>query len=272
MIFLDILKRFFLKFRRIFCFIFGLGLLPDYLIIGAQKGGTSSLQKYLVKHPKILSPSVKEVHYFDNNFDKGLRWYKSFFPFIKKRGQIFGEASPYYIYHPLVPERVKKFLPNIKIIVLLRNPVERAFSHYKMEVKNGNEKRSFEKALEWEENNINSYKELVENGQKSFEHQHFSYLDRGRYFLQLKRWFNYFDKENFLIINSEDFFDNPQIEISNIFTFLGLEDYNIRKFPKINSAKNRLDIDNETKNKLNLLFKDLNQDLFDFLKKDFTWH
>lgn len=271
MFFLKYIKRFFLESRRVFSFLFGLGLYPDYLIIGTQKGGTSSLQEYLLKHPKVLRPTIKEVHYFDNNFKKGLRWYRSFFPFIKKRGQVFGEASPYYIYHSLVPRRVKSVLPNIKIIVLLRSPAERAFSHYKMELRGGYEKESFEKALEREKGNIKNYDSLVRKGKKSFGHQHFSYLDRGKYSLQLKRWFKYFDRENFLIIKSEDLFINPQEEVSRVFSFLGLNDYKIKKFPKINRSKNREKQRGGIKDKLNYYFRDFNLDLCDLLGRNIDW-
>jgi len=132
-------------------------MLPDFIIIGVQRGGTTSLYKYMTKHPKIIPALKKEIHFFDNKFGKGLSWYESqfmqnpFFCLLKRKRKsedtITGEASPYYIYHPHVPKRISKILPNVKLIAILRNPIERAFSHYNHEVRLGAEKLSFEDAL-----------------------------------------------------------------------------------------------------------------------------
>src|SRR5579863_6754349 len=115
-------------------------LLPDFMIIGTQKGGTTSLYNYLIDHPNISSIFKKEPHFFDFNFYKGVSWYRAHFPSLLEKyyservhGQKFitGEASPYYLYHPLVPQRIKETMPTAytKFIVLLRNPIDRAYSH-----------------------------------------------------------------------------------------------------------------------------------------------
>src|SRR5689334_8975756 len=117
-----------------------LRLLPDFIIIGAQKGGTTSLYNYLIEHPLIKSARRKEVHYFDRNFHKGVSWYKAFFPTslekyyaenILKKDFITGEGSPEYLFYPHCAEKAVRVLPQAKIIALLRNPVDRAYSQYR---------------------------------------------------------------------------------------------------------------------------------------------
>src|SRR5947209_2592633 len=113
--------------------------MPGFLIIGAQRCGTTSLYDDLVKHPSIATASQKEIHFFDLNFQKGIDWYQAQFPGLGQKGFITGEASPYYIFHPLAPKRILAAAPEIKLIVMLRNPVNRAYSHYQHEIKIGAE-------------------------------------------------------------------------------------------------------------------------------------
>lgn len=244
---------------------FGLGSFPDYIIIGAQKSGTSSLQNYLLKHPRIISCLHKEVHFFDDNFDKGEKWYKAHFPISKKnKKKITGESSPSYIYHPLVAERVFKMAPKIKLIVLLRNPINRAYSHYNMIFDSGYENLSFEKAIAVEEKRLEGYDYC------SYKFKCFSYLLRSKYVDQLKRWFKFFKKEQILVIRSEDLFLDPQRELSKVFKFLELPDHKIKTFKKIN--KNKYDkMDKSTKRFLSEYFKPYNKKLYEFLDKGFKW-
>jgi hypothetical protein len=116
-----------------------LRLLPNFIIIGSARSGTTSLYNYLVQHPGIAPALRKEVHFFDYNYQRGCSWYQGQFPThpymhymqtIHRQAMITGEASPYYLFHPYVPQRVAQLLPEIKLIALLRNPIERAFSHY----------------------------------------------------------------------------------------------------------------------------------------------
>src|SRR5215208_8528317 len=118
--------------------------LPDFLILGAQKAGTTALYAYLRWHPQITGPSFKEVSFFDRHYARGERWYRAHLPM--RRSSIVGEASPSYLFHPLAPERVAQMLPNARLVALLRNPVDRAFSHYQHEVALGREPLSFEAA------------------------------------------------------------------------------------------------------------------------------
>ena len=184
-----------------------IGNKPDFIIIGAQKGGTSSLFNYLSQHSQIQLPSVKEIHFFDYNYGKGIEWYRKQFPGKFIRLKITGEASPYYLFHPLVPQRVFSCCPNAKFIVLLRNPVDRAYSHFMMEKKRGDEPLTFEEAINIEPQIINNEENKIINNPeyRSISHQRSSYLARGMYYSQIKRWLNYFPKKQFLFIKSESF-------------------------------------------------------------------
>ncbi len=138
----------------------GLRLLPDYLIIGAQRAGTTSLHRYLIQHPGVRTTlRTKGVHFFDTGYGRGMSWYASRFPtrltawYVARRHGVelrTGEASPYYLFHPHVPGRVAEHLPQVKLIALLRDPVGRAYSHYQHEVARGFETLSFEEAIEAE--------------------------------------------------------------------------------------------------------------------------
>src|SRR5262245_3882775 len=140
-----------------------LRLLPNFIIIGTQKGGTSSLYRYLMQHPLIKPSFMKDVHYFDLHFAEGDNWYRARFPLslykyylkqVKKQEIITGEASPYYLPHPHVPKRAAALVPQAKLIILLRNPVERAYSHYNHALKHKQETLPFEEAIKAEENRL----------------------------------------------------------------------------------------------------------------------
>lgn len=119
--------------------------LPDFIVIGAQKGGTTPLSHYLMEqHPSVIPPTDKEVHFYDRNYEKGIRWYKAHFPLLRllDQGTATGEASPYYLAHPHVPGRIALNQPSVKMIALLRDPKSRAISHYHMSVRKGRETRA----------------------------------------------------------------------------------------------------------------------------------
>ena len=173
--------------------------LPDYLIIGGQRCGTTALHDHLARHPAIGAAHVKEVHYFDLNYERGERWYRGHFPNDVRRAvarrrtgveMVCGEASPYYLFHPLVPERARALVPDARLIVLLRDPVARALSHYHHEVALGMEPLTFEEALDAEPERLDGEeRRLVQfPGYASVAHQHHSYVARGHYADQLERW------------------------------------------------------------------------------------
>lgn len=197
---------------------------PDFIIIGTQKGGTSSLFYYLNQHPQLKGSIKKETHFFDKFYNKGIKWYKSHFPYIWDKRLAF-EATPYYIYHPAVPLRIKKYFKNIKFIILLRDPLDRAYSHYMMEYKRGRETKSFLEALKLENKRLKGEEVKILNNTNyiSQSHKNFSYIDRGLYIKQLERWFSHFKEENFLILKSENFFRYPKEELKKAYSFLNIK-------------------------------------------------
>jgi hypothetical protein len=235
-----------------------IGALPDFVIIGAQKGGTSFLYYLLTRHPLVEPAARKELHFFDQpeHFDKGAEWYRRCFPRVgSKDGQrsITGEATPYYLFDPPVAERMAKIVPKTQLIALLRNPIDRAYSHYQMQVKRGTEPRSFEEAI---------------------EQQHSSYVSRGIYVDQLLRWFEFFSKEQMLILKSEDFFERPVETLKVVLTFLDLPDWQ----PEASELQQRRHsgtysqkMDPATRRRLEAYFEPYNQRLYEYLDVDFGW-
>jgi len=148
------------------------GPLPDFVIIGAQKAGTTALFDMFSEHPEISPSTVKEVHYFDSNYERGEQWYRRHFD-----RHIAGEASPYYLFYPPAHDRMKALIPKAKVIAILRDPVERALSHYDHEVEKGYVKAPIMEALRAEEQRTDA-----------FAHNHLSFVGRGRYLPQLERW------------------------------------------------------------------------------------
>jgi len=198
--------------------------LPSFLIIGAAKAGTTSLHEHLCEHPRVAVPRAKEVHYFDFSYRRGSSWYRAHFPRARP-GEISGESTPYYLFHPAVPERVARDLAGVKLIALLRDPIDRAFSHHNHEASSGYESLSFEEAIAAEPERLRGEEEklLRDPGYRSFSHQHHSYLARSRYAEQLERWLRCFDREDLLILAAEDLFARPAETVEAAQRFLGLE-------------------------------------------------
>ncbi|WP_420629800.1 sulfotransferase domain-containing protein [Candidatus Leptofilum sp.] len=251
--------------------------LPDFLIIGAQKAGTSSLYKYLLQHPSVLPAYQKEIHYFTipDLYFKGERWYRGHFPTNLARGQrLTGEASPSYLFFPLVPQRVYQMMPQVKLIVLLRDPVARAFSNYHHQVRRGLETLSFEEAIAQESNRLgNDLQKTVDNPRfHSLNLAHFSYLLRGDYITQLKRWRQFFPAEQMLILKSENFYERPQEIVSEVVTFLGLPSW--QPNPAIFKQYNPGDYNKmppSLRENLSYHFQPANKALYEFLGRDLGW-
>jgi hypothetical protein len=257
--------------------------LPDYLIIGAQKGGTSSLFYYLQQHPDVVLPLVidKEIHYFDDCYRKGESWYRSHFPLqravaARRRAgspALVGEATPEYLYHRLAPERAANLLPNGKLIALLRNPIERAYSHHAMELKRGTEQLPFAEALAGEPERLAGEWEKVASdpSYRSFNIVFRAYLERGKYLEQIRRWLKYYDRSQLLVLKSEDLFQVPRTTYDRVCRFLGLEPHEQTVFEQINPGAERSAVEPGLKNKLTDFFRPHNQALYEFLDEDFGW-
>lgn len=255
-------------------------LMPDFLIIGAQKCGTTSLYHNLTMHPNIAPCSVKEVHYFDVHFGKGAAWYRSHFPswlykYIKQVGKqtiVTGESSPYYLFHPHAPRRILEIIPRVKMIAILRNPIVRSYSHYQHEVRKGFETLSFKEAIEKEHERLAGEEEkmLANEHYDSFNHRHYSYLSRGIYVDQLMSWTKWLPRDQLLIVKSEDFYQDTKSAIRRIATFLELPSLESVEYRKFNSFKYP-PMDTAMQIYLRDFFKPHNQRLYDFLGADMDW-
>lgn len=207
-----------------------LRLLPDFLVIGAQRAGTSTLYEYLVRHPCIGGASRKEVGYFDRRYHRGARWYRAQFPtrFQKKKalacGGVFltGEASPSYLLNRDVPARVTAALPDIRLIAILRDPIDRAYSGYQREVRKGRETRPFADAVRAElPDPLRDWKDNLA-GRPLEDFYHRSYLARGLYAQQLEHWMTFYPRERFLLLSSEEFFKDALTVLNRTCDFLKL--------------------------------------------------
>ncbi len=252
--------------------------LPDFIIIGAQKSGTSSMFSYLSEHPQILPACMKEVHFFDggldpsvDNFKKGKSWYCSHFPLKKNNtGTKTFEASPLYIFNPLAPKRIADLIQDVKIIVLLRNPTERAISHYFHEKNRGREPLTIYEALQKEDERLESA--LKKKDYKNDVFIHHSYKSRGLYKEQLERYFKYFSREQILIMESEEFFSKPNMCIRRVFEFVGVDpEYKVDNIMPRNVANNRIEVEPDVYEYLNNFFKYHNQELYEMIGEDFGW-
>jgi hypothetical protein len=246
--------------------------LPDYLIIGAQKGGTTSLQWYLNQHPSVRRPTRKELHYFTLHADRPVGWYRAHFP-VRADGTVSGDATPYYLFHPAVPDRAHAVVPDARLVVLLRDPVNRAHSHYNHEVALGHETLSFEDALAAEEERLAGEDEKLraDPGARSFAHQHHSYVARGRYAEQLERWLALYPREQLLVLVSEELFADPIGATLETQRFLGLPERPPARLQARNVRRYTSPLDDGLHARLAAGFADDNQRLARLLGRDLPW-
>jgi len=205
--------------------------LPDFLLVGAKRCGSTSLYTYLLQHPDVatLFPAAegrKGTHYLDRHSERSTAWYRSHFP-LRRRGRLCGEASTYYFAHPAAAQEAAALVPSAKIIVLLREPADRAFSQYRDEVKNGNEQLSFADALAAEDHRLAPELERMRRDRHyySFVHEHLAYTGWGRYVDHLERWLGAYGHDQLLVLRSEDMFSTPETVYRRCTDFLGLEPF-----------------------------------------------
>lgn len=260
------------------------GPLPSFLILGASKSGTSSLFDYLMQHPRIVEPLFKEVHYFDVHHARGLRWYRACFP-RQAAGPgepgagtlrpITGEASPYYLFHPAVPERVAQDLGpgRVKLVALLRNPVDRAYSQWNHETRKGNETLGFAEAIEAEDARLAGEEErlLADPTYHGENHRWFSYRSRGLYADQLERWFARFPRTDLLVLPSERFFEDTGAVLAEVFEHLGVPPVEVPHERNKNPGGYAPDRDREARDALAAWFEPHNARLFELLGERFDW-
>lgn len=246
--------------------------LPHFIIIGAQKSGTSSLFFYLSQHPQILKSFRKEPHFFDRNYQRGMNWYRAHFPLEREvsAGSITGEATPEYLFLPFVPEQIYQHIPGVKLIVLLRNPTERAISNYFMEVRAGREHLPIMQAFRQEETRLENVLR-----RKDFTNPalvYFSYKKRGIYKEQLERFMRFFSENQLLVLNSEFFLDDPRRILRKVFQFLNVdENFEIRDIRLQNVGAKKKEVGPEVYDYLNEYFSPHNRDLYKLLGTDYNW-
>jgi hypothetical protein len=226
--------------------------LPDFLIIGTKRGGTTSLWNYLIQHPLVprLFPAwnTKTSHYFEENWHRGEQWYRSHFPTDRRRAALrrthgappsAGEAAPLYMFHPLAPARVEALIPGVRLIVLLRDPVERAYSHWKERRTEGKEPLSFAEALAAEPARTAGERErlIAEPELFSEPYDWYTYRARGRYLEHLEPWLERFDRSQFLFLLSEELYRDPAVNYGRVLRFLGLPAYELSSYDVYNDRR-----------------------------------
>lgn len=261
-----------------------LRVLPDVLVIGAQRSGTSSLYRYLGAHPQLTPSLRKETQYFSARYQRGERWYRRNFPTswyrdaaraVRRRPLLAFEATPDYLFHPLAAERARALVPDARIIVLLREPASRARSHFQHTRRHGQEPLdSFAAALAAEPERLAGWAAGgYDVPATRIPANRFSYATRGEYAVQLRRWFDHFPREQFLIIDSAHLFDDPAAVLATIERFLGVRPRERRAWPNYSSAStpSAASTDDQAEADLRRAFGPSNRALVELLGHELSW-
>ena len=190
------------------------GRLPNFLIIGAMRSGTSTLARWLIEHPQVFLAPGKELHYFDRHFDRGVNWYRSLFAGAGSESAV-GEATPNYVHEPAAIQRIAATIPEVRLILSLRNPVDRAYSHYWHNRSREKEPLSFEEALD---------AEPVRTHSSEVDRARFSYVSRGQYIDQINEVLRWFPRSSLHVVIAEEMQSEPSRSLTGIFSFLGVNE------------------------------------------------
>ena len=252
--------------------------LPHFVIIGAAKCGTGSLYQYISDHPNVIYAHTKEIHYFDRNYSKGIDWYRSNFPFLSKvapdspkpeKRIITGEATPAYMFVPDIPQKMAEINPGAKLIMILRNPVTRSYSHYQMSVRKKRRTISFEETIKQE---LETFRKTAPDPSglpiPPFDLK--AILQRSIYYNQIERWLEYYPKEQILFLKSEDFFNNTAEVIQTVFDYLELPPFTNKLF-YVDNPGGYQTLQGDIYEQLTDFFRPYNQKLYDLIGKDFKW-
>ncbi|MBR7743684.1 sulfotransferase [Phycicoccus sp. BSK3Z-2] len=247
---------------------------PDFLVVGAQRAGTTSLFRTLSEHPDIARPTAsKGIGYFDLNHHRGRRWYLGHFPLrLGRAGQSTFESSGYYAFHPLAAARIAEDLPDVKVILVVRNPVDRAHSAHRHELARGFETLQFEEALEAEESRLDGEVEriLEDPRYESFSHRHHAYLGRGRYAEQVERLVRELGRERVHVVDADRMFVDPEAELTGLFAWLGLAGWLPDGFRREN-ARPRAAMDVDLRARLERYFEPSDRALAAHLGRPPSW-
>jgi Sulfotransferase domain len=260
----------------------GVAMLPGFLIVGGQRCGTTSMVRALSQHPAVFGAVLRqEVHYFDLGYHRGLSWYRSRFP-VRLHARLAAEkaavapvafeSSPYYMFHPLAAERIRGDLPGVKLLVLLRDPVERAYSAHAHETYLGYETEPFGRALELEPTRLKGEAERIvaDPGYASVSHQHHAYRTRGHYAEQLDRLEHVFGREQIHVVESMAFFENPEPVYDAVLEFLGLPHRGYPAFKRHNSRR-RAPMPSKLRAALEEYYRPHDQRLATWLGREPSW-
>ena len=274
------LKKIYWNFfrRNIFGITGPLRVLPDFIMIGSMKCGTTSLYYDICEHPCASPAAYDEIGFFDSNFHLGLNWYRSMFPtkrriedIRRKEGvAITGEDTPFYFWNPVAAKRIQKLLPNIKLITILRNPIDRAYSEYQDLVSSESNSPSFETFIENEINTRRKDSSLITEENFEIFNQKNSYLLKGIYVDQLKIWAGLFPKEQIFTLSTENLNSEPITTLESVFQYLNLPDYKIKNIQR-QKQKKYVPMNSQTRKILIEFFKPHNERLFKFIGKKFDW-
>jgi hypothetical protein len=260
--------------------------LPDFLVLGTKRGGSTSAWRYLIQHPQVLPmvtrwENLKSPHYFYWHYDRGEAWYRGHFPSLAARHTaerrlgkrvITGESSPYYLFNPYVPGRVATDLPDAKFVVLLRDPVKRAYSHYWERVDNDVEPLTFAQALDAEPQRVAREVETMAADPYYYSRPHdwYTYRERGIYAPQLQRWFDAVGRDRVLVVISETMYRSPQPAMDEMARFLGIDPAPIGTFDRHNYRPAE-PMDPAVKAELTRFYRPHNAELADLLGYDLPW-
>ena len=258
-------------------------VLPNFLIIGYPKCGTTSLHFYLSQHPSMGETSKKEIHFFSVMFDKGLNWYKARFPTVFDKKQIenkrhlpfiTGEGSVDYVTNPFTPKRIKEIIPNVKLIVILRNPIDRAYSSYHASVRDGGEfEDTFEDAIEHDQERFEVLKKRIIGNQlndHTLNLMQIPHLSIGKYINDMPKWLELFANQ-LLIINYDDYVESKKKTLENVFKFLQIPNFEIKDATNRNVGKYK-PMNPKTRQKLIEYYEPYNEKLEKLLNMKFNWN
>lgn len=257
---------------------------PDFIIIGFHKSGTTSLYDYLIQHPNIESASEKELEFFSYSYDRGIFYYKLQFPtkikkwLIERKSKkkfLTGEASPAYSYHPYASERIKKHFPNVKLIVLLRNPIDRAYSDYNRDqIRGWKPNVSFEEAISDDDL---QYEKMISELKNNIIKPHNvkwkskGYLSIGKYVIYLEKWIKLFGKDKIFFIHTLDLENKLEDTLKSLYEFLGVQYVKPKDLSKKNVGKyNKMSL--TTRKTLIEYYEESNKQLEDMLGLKFNWN
>lgn len=249
--------------------LIGYATAPSFLIIGAQKAGTTALFAYLDAHPQIVQGATKEMHYFDNFYQRGARWYHALFPMPHniRPDQISYEATPKYIYDPAVPARIHAYNPHLKLIALVRNPVDRAYSAWNVYTWNKFGYTSFDDMVRGEI-------ALIERDGTGYPgDRHAGFLHRGIYADQLARYFTLFPREQVLILSQESLRGDAAGALHTVTDFLGLrdQDWSAQPYTPANAGTYTEPMSADARARLTTFFRPHNERLYALLGVDYGW-